>query len=86
MPFSVQWSRRAERQVAKLDGQVAATLVRFMRERVHGTDDPRHIGKPLTKSSLWRYRVGDYRVLCEIQDSTLIVLVVEAGHRRQVYR
>jgi mRNA interferase RelE/StbE len=57
-----------------------------MNERVEGTDDPRTIGHPLRHEGLWRYRVGDYRVLCLIQDRVLTVLVVELGHRREIYR
>jgi len=84
--YAVEWSKRSEKQLAKLDRPVAKTLVRFMNERVHGSRDPRHIGKQLTDSNFWRYRVGDYRILCEIEDQRLIVLVVELGHRREVYR
>ena len=57
-----------------------------MAERVHGSHDPRILGKPLRQEELWRYRVGDYRVLCLIEDEVLVVLVVELGHRRDVYR
>jgi mRNA interferase RelE/StbE len=84
--WRVEWSERAVKQLDKLDRQVARTIVGFMRERVHGSDDPRTIGKPLRAEGLWRYRVGDYRVLCHIDDPVLTVLVVELGHRREVYR
>ena len=86
MTFSVEWSRRAEKQLSKLDQTIARTLVRFMDDRVNESIDPRTIGKPLVSSPYWRYRVGDYRILCLIQDATLVVLVVELGHRREVYR
>lgn len=68
MTYAVEWSRRAEKQLAKLDRPVAATLVRFMNERVHRAPDPRSIGKQLTAPEFWRYRVGDYRILCHIED------------------
>lgn len=84
--YRVEWSERAVRQLDKLDHQVRRTIVRFMADRVHGSNNPRAIGKPLRKERLWRYRIGDYRVLCHIQDDVLIVLVVELGHRREVYR
>jgi mRNA interferase RelE/StbE len=84
--YRVEWSERAVRQLDKLDRTVARAIVRFMSERVHGSDDPRLIGKPLRGAGLWRYRVGDYRVLCRIDDGVLTVLVVELGHRREVYR
>jgi len=79
----VDWSERAVKQ---LDRTMARATVRFMNERVHGSDDPRLIGKPLRGAGLWRDRVGDYRVLCRIDDGVLTVLVVELGHRREVYR
>lgn len=86
MTYAVEWSRRAEKQLGKLDSQVARTLVRFMHERVHLSSDPRAIGKQLRDSEFWRYRVGDYRILCRIEDERLVVLVVELGHRREIYR
>jgi len=84
--YSVEWSRQAQRQLARLDRPVARSLVRFMHERVHQSPNPLGIGKPLKDSTFWRYRVGDYRILCLIEDETLVVLVVELGHRREVYR
>jgi len=83
--YTVEWSTRAEEQLTKLDRSVAKALVRFMSERVHRAD-PRSIGKQLKASDFWRYRVGDYRILCHIEDEQLVVLVVELGHRREVYR
>jgi mRNA interferase RelE/StbE len=82
----VEWSRSAVKQLDKLDQQVARAITRFMAERVHGSNDPRTLGKPLRSEKLWRYRVGDYRILCRIEDDVLIVLVVEIGHRREIYR
>jgi len=84
--YRVEWSARAVRQLDKLDRQVARMLVRFMADRVEGVGDPRLIGKPLRGERLWRYRVGDYRILCRIEDQVMVVLVVELGHRRDVYR
>lgn len=82
----LRWSERAVEQLDKLDRQVARALVRFVQERVHGAENPRALGKALRGEKLWRYRVGDYRVLCHIDDDVLTVLVVELGHRREVYR
>jgi mRNA interferase RelE/StbE len=86
MTYRVEWAERAVRQLDRLDRQVSRAIVRFMAERVDGTDNPRALGKPLRGEQLWRYRVGDYRVLCRIDDGVLTVLVVELGHRREVYR
>lgn len=84
--YRVEWSERAVRQLDKLDRQTARAIVRYMAERVQGAPGPRSTGKPLRGDGLWRYRVGDYRILCAIQDDVMIVLVVEVGHRREVYR
>lgn len=60
--------------------------MRFMADRVAGAETPRSQGRPLRGERLWRYRIGDYRVLCEVRDDVLVVLVVEIGHRRDIYR
>ncbi len=86
MTFRVEWSTHATKQLAKLDPDARVALVGFMHDRVHGTADPRLIGKPLRSEGLWRYRVADYRILCRIEDQVLTVLVVELGHRREIYR
>ena len=86
MSYIVEWSDRASKQLAKLDRQIARSLVRFMNERVHQSQNPRYIGKQLKNSAFWRYRVGDYRILCLVEDRRLVVLVVEVGHRREIYR
>lgn len=60
----------------------------WLNKNVDGCDDPRSIGKGLTAglSGKWRYRIGDYRILCEIRDAELVVLAIEIGHRSDVYR
>ena len=87
MTWRLGYSKRADRQLAKLDPGVARMIVAWMAKNVDGCEDPRAHGKCLTanRSGQWRYRVGDYRVLCEIRDDELIVLAVEIGHRRCVY-
>ena len=71
-----------------MDRQTARRLVRYMEERVATRDDPRSLGRALTGpfAGLWRYRVGDYRIVCEVQDGVLRVLVVRVGRRNSVYR
>ncbi|UGX88074.1 type II toxin-antitoxin system RelE/ParE family toxin [Phyllobacterium meliloti] len=67
----------------------ARRIMAFLGTRIALLDDPRQTGKTLrgaTLGSLWRYRVGDYRIICEIQDQKLVVLVIDIGHRREVYR
>jgi mRNA interferase RelE/StbE len=89
LAWTIIFSEPAKRSLAKLDAQIARRLTAFLRERVAGLDDPRSIGNALQGSQfggLWRYRVGDYRVVCDIQDKRVVVLVLQIGHRREVYR
>lgn len=88
MAWTIDYTQTALNQLRKLDKQSARRILDFMDERVAQRDDPRSTGKALTGSlgGLWRYRVGDFRVICEIQDGELRVLVVELGNRREVYR
>lgn len=88
MNWSLEYSAKAAKQLRKLDRISSRYVVHWMREHIEGCADPRTWGKPL-KGSLreyWRYRVGEYRVVCDIQDDRLVVLAVEVGHRRDVYR
>lgn len=74
--------------MSRLDRQIARRIRNFMRDRVATRVNPREIGEALhgPLSGHWRYRVGGYRVICEIRDSALVVLVVEVGGRGDVYR
>lgn len=71
----------------KLDRQVSKRIMAKLRE-ISQLDDPRSIGKGLTGNlaGLWRYRVGDYRIICDIEDAVLVILVIDAAHRREVYK
>ena len=88
MVWTIEYSDSAKGQLKKLDKQTARRIVDYMDDRVAGLASPRSAGKALTGplGSLWRYRVGDYRVICDLQDGTLRVLVVQIGNRREVYR
>lgn len=88
MAWTIDYTQTALNQLRKLDKQSARRILDFMDERVAQREDPRSTGKALTGplGGLWRYRVGDFRVICEIQDGALRVLVVELGNRREVYR
>jgi mRNA interferase RelE/StbE len=89
MAWKVEFSIEADRELSKLDKQHARRLLKFLRERVARLEDPRSIGKALQGSRLgefWRYRVGDYRLICKIEDERLIVLVLRIGHRKEIYR
>ena len=88
MAWTIEYAEAAKKQLRKLDKPAARRIVDFMDERVAPSDDPRALGKALKGSlgELWRSRVGDYRVLCDIQDGVLTVLVLQVGNRREVYR
>jgi mRNA interferase RelE/StbE len=88
LAWAIDYADTAKGQLRKLDKPTARRIVDFMDERVAGLEDPRRIGKALTGplGTLWRYRVGDCRVICEIQDGALRVLVVQVGNRREIYR
>ncbi len=88
MSWQIEYTDTAKNQLGKLDKQTARRIVDYMDDRVLGLDDPRNTGKMLTGvfGGLWRYRIGDYRVICEIQDQALRVLVLRMGNRREVYR
>ncbi|MBF0429285.1 MAG: type II toxin-antitoxin system RelE/ParE family toxin [Magnetococcales bacterium] len=88
MAWTVEIRETAAKQIARLDPPNKARLVRFMRERLHGTQDPRSVGQPLKGefAGLWRYRVGDYRLVCHLREEIVTVIVLEVGHRREVYR
>ena len=89
MAWKVEFDAVAERELDRLDPQAARRILRFLFERVAKLDDPRSIGEALKGSELgafWKYRVGDYRVICGIEDGALRILVVRIGNRREVYR
>lgn len=77
MAWRIELSETANKQLAKLDKTEARRITKFLRERLVASDNPRIVGKALSGplGGLWRYRVGDYRLICEIQDGVLCVLV-----------
>jgi mRNA interferase RelE/StbE len=82
-----RFDERALTELKRLDRQTQARIISFLDERVSGKENPRRLGKALRGpfSGLWRYRVGDYRLVTRIQDNELTVLVVRVGHRRNIY-
>ena len=89
MAWKVELDSAAERDLDKLDPQMARRILAFLHGRIAPLDDPRSIGEALKGSKLgafWKYRVGDYRIISSIEDGALRVLVVRIGNRREVYR
>jgi mRNA interferase RelE/StbE len=88
LAWTVSFEPRAFTELSKIDRKAQRKIIRFLQERVAGSRDPRQFGKPLKgeKAGLWRYRIGDYRVVSQIQDERSVVLVLRVGHRGGVYR
>jgi len=87
LAWQIEFDAEAEKDLAKIDRQAAREIRRFLRERVATNEDPRRFGDPLKKdlASLWKYRVGAFRIIVDIQENRVIVLVVRIGHRSKVY-
>lgn len=88
MSWDYKISEKALKQLKQLDRQAAAQILGYLDERIVGTHDPRQWGKQLKGelNNVWRYRSGDYRILCQLQDEVFIVMVLEAGHRKDTYK
>lgn len=86
--WQLRFSKRADKQLSKMNPGVRRMILAWLLKNIDGCSDPRAHGKGLTanRSGKWCYRVGDYRILCEIRDEELIVLAIEIGHRGDVYK
>jgi mRNA interferase RelE/StbE len=85
--WRVEFDPRALDELERLDRQAQRDILRYLRERIAIADDPRRFGKALRRdmAGLWRYRIGDHRIVCEIRDAEVVVLVLRAAHRSRVY-
>lgn len=89
MGYRVEFDPAALKELKRLDRPVQQRLVGFLRTRIATLDDPRSLGEPLAGArlgSFWKYRVGDWRIICDIQDEHIVVRVLRLGNRREVYR
>jgi mRNA interferase RelE/StbE len=89
MTWRIDLTPQARSDFKRIGNVEAQRILKFLRKRIQDSDDPRSMGKALAGvelGGLWRYRVGDYRILCRIEDEILCVLVVKIGHRREVYK
>jgi mRNA interferase RelE/StbE len=86
--YKVKISEKALKTLKSLDKQIARMIIAWIEKNLEGTKDPRAKGKGLSndKKSIWRYRVGNYRILTNIMDDELIILVIEFGHRKDIYK
>ncbi len=87
MKYRVELTELAKKQLKKLDKPTAAFLTGWMRKNLDGCSDPRQHGKGLTsnRSGQCRYRVGDYRLIAQIENSRIVILILSIGHRRDIY-
>jgi mRNA interferase RelE/StbE len=85
--WRIEFDEAAKKELARLDRQVQVQIQRFLRERIVTEEDPRRFGEPLRAnlSGFWKYRVGNYRIVAEIREEEVLVLVVRIGHRKNVY-
>tara|TARA_R110002124_G_scaffold126919_1_gene286764 strand:+ start:12623 stop:12895 length:273 start_codon:yes stop_codon:yes gene_type:complete len=87
MIWSVEFDNRARKELRKLDKQTQERILKWLRETLVTDNNPRRAGKSMKghMKGLWRYRVGDYRIISQIQDENILILVVRIGHRRDIY-
>ncbi|MCF1615454.1 type II toxin-antitoxin system RelE/ParE family toxin [Tetragenococcus koreensis] len=88
MSYNVRYEKKAQKNLKKLDKFQAKIIMNWVEKHLINCDDPRIYGKGLTgdKSDCWRYRVGDYRIIADIKDSEVTILILEVGHRRDIYK
>jgi mRNA interferase RelE/StbE len=89
LAWAVEFDPDAVKDLKKLDKQVQTRILEFLRRRLAPMEDPRQLGEALAGDKLgryWKYRVGDWRIICDIQDRRIVVRVLRVGNRREVYR
>ena len=88
MKYTVDYERKARKQLSKMDSSVSRKIYAWVDEHLEGCDNPRALGKALTGSwgGYWRYRVGDYRLIADIHDDKIVIVITEVGHRKEIYK
>ena len=89
MAWKIEFLPEAEKDLIKIDRPVVQRILRFLHNRIRLLEDPRKIGEALKGPELgkfWKYRVGDYRIICQIEETEITILVVRVGHRKKIYR
>jgi mRNA interferase RelE/StbE len=88
MSYRVRYDKHAEKQLDRMDAGQRRLILAYIDSKIDGIEDPRSLGKGLSgnRAGQWRYRVGNYRLLCEIRDSELVIFVFKVGHRKDVYK
>ena len=88
MAWQIEFDSEAENDLRKIDPEIQRRILRYLREKIATEKDPRRFGAPLRRelSGLWKYRLGDYRLICRIEDKKVIVYVIRIGHRKDIYK
>ncbi len=88
MTWTVEFDDAAAKELRKLDRKAQKDILKYFRQRIATNEDPRRFGKPLARefAGLWRYRVRVYRMICHIENDSLLVLVLRVGHRKEIYK
>ena len=87
MTWKIEWDDRARKELRKLDAPIQKEILSYLRVRISESSNPRDFGQTLSgnKAGLWRYRVGNYRIICKIEDDIIVVFVIGVGHRKEIY-
>lgn len=87
MKYQVVFTNEAKKQLKKIDRHIASLIIGWIEKNLQGCTNPRQYGKSLlgNKTGQWRYRIGDYRLICKIQDKEIIILMLSIGHRKNIY-
>lgn len=88
MKYKVVLTTKAKKQFKKLDKSTSSLMISWLRKNLEGCENPRQHGRALVenRAGQWRYRIGDYRLICEIDDGRVVILVLEVGHRKGIYK
>ncbi|MCU0237745.1 MAG: type II toxin-antitoxin system RelE/ParE family toxin [Acidobacteria bacterium] len=88
MAWQIEFDAQVEHDLKKIDREAQRRIMRYLRERIATGKDPRRFGAPLRRelSGLWKYRLGDYRLICRIEDKRVVVYVIRIGHRKDIYK
>ncbi len=88
MAWRIEFDSQAESDLRKIDREIQRRILRYLREKIATEKDPRRFGAPLRRelSGMWKYRLGDYRLICRIEDNKVVVYVIRVGHRKDIYK
>ena len=87
MTWKIEFDDRARKELRKLDRTAQSSILHYLRKKIATKDNPRRFGDPLRKnlSGFWKYRIGAYRIICDIQEDVVTVRVIRVGHRKNIY-